>query len=123
MRKFADRVGGDAGLTLGVREGVRLDLLAIGLEVEGRALDELGVGQSRVDDLPPDGVRQRDVAADIESQPRVRPFGGARPSWVNREQACSIADAAQEVMEEDRMRLSGIAAPENDQIGLLDLTI
>ena len=123
MRKFADRVGGDAGLTLGVFERVRLDLLAIGLEVEGRALDELGVGQSRVDDLSSDGVCQRDVAADVEAEPRVGPFGGARPSRVNREQACPVADAAQQVVEEDRMRLSGIAAPENDQIGLLDLTI
>ena len=123
MRKFADRVGGDAGLTLGVFERVRLDLLAIGLEVEGRALDELGVGQSRVDDLSPDGVCQRDVAADVEAEPRVGPFGGTRPSRVYREQACPVADAAQQVVEEDRMRLSGIAAPENDQIGLLDLTI
>jgi hypothetical protein len=32
-------------------------------------------------------------------------------------------DAAEEVVEEDRMRLSGVGAPEDDQIGLLDLTI
>jgi hypothetical protein len=32
-------------------------------------------------------------------------------------------DAAQDVVEEDRMRLPGVAAPEDDQIGVLDLTI
>ena len=30
---------------------------------------------------------------------------------------------AQEVVEEDRMRLAGVAAPEDDQIGLLGLTV
>jgi hypothetical protein len=32
-------------------------------------------------------------------------------------------DAAQDVMEEDRMRLAGVAAPQDDQVGLFDLTV
>jgi len=31
------------------------------------------------DDLARDRVRQRDVAADIEPEPQVRPLGAARP--------------------------------------------
>ena len=76
-----------------------------------------------MDDLAPDGVRQGDVAADIEAEPEVGPLGGARPARVDRDEPGAVADAAQQVMEEDRMRLPGIAAPEQDQIGLLDLTI
>jgi hypothetical protein len=73
--QLPDRGGRHAGLLLGVFEGVRLDLLAIGLEVGRRTLDELPVRESGRDDLPTDGVRQRDVAADIQAQPDVRPFG------------------------------------------------
>jgi hypothetical protein len=123
MGELADGGGGDARLALGVLEGVALDLRAIGLEVRGRAVDELAVREAGMDDLAPDGVRQRDVAADIEAEPDVGPFGRACPARVDREQPGAVADAAEEVVEEDRMRLSGVRAPEDDQIGVLDLTI
>jgi hypothetical protein len=121
--ELADGVGRDAGLALGVLEGVRLDLRLVGLESGGRALDELGVRQAGGDDLAPDGVGEGDVAADVEAKPRVRPLGRARPARVDRVEAGAVMDAAQQVMEEDRMRLPGIAAPEDDQVRLLDLTI
>jgi hypothetical protein len=121
--QLPDRLGRDAGLALGVLEGVGLDLGLVRLEVEGRPLDELGVGEAGVDDLAADGVGQGDVTADIEAQPDVGPFRGARPARVDRVQPGAVADAAQEVMEEDRVRLPGVAAPENDQIGLLSLSI
>jgi hypothetical protein len=76
-----------------------------------------------MDDLAGDRVGQGDVAADVDAQPDVRPLGRARPARVDRVEAGAVADAAQEVVEEDRMGLSGIAAPENDQIGLLSLSI
>jgi len=115
--------GRDAGLALGVLERVALDLGPVALEVRGRPVDELRVRQARVDDLAPDRVRQRDVAADVEAEPDVRPLGAARPARVDRVEAGAVPDAAEEVMEEDRMRLAGIAAPEDDQIGVLDLTV
>jgi len=121
--QLADRLSRDARLALGVLEGVGLDLLAIGLEVEGRPADELSVGQPGVDDLAPDRVGQGDVAADVEAQPDVGPLGRARPPRVDRVEPGAVPDAAQEVVEEDRMRLPGIAAPEDDQVRLLDLTI
>jgi hypothetical protein len=91
--------------------------------VIGGALDELVVGEAGMDDLPGDPVRERDVAADIEAEPDVGPLGRARPARVDRVQPGAVVDAAQEVMEEDRVRLSGVRAPEDDQLGLLDLTI
>jgi len=121
--QLADRLGGDARLALGVFEGVRLDPGPVGLEVVGRALDELAVRQPCVDDLAPDGVREGDVAADVEAQPDVRPLGRAGPAGVDREQPGAVVDAFQEVVEEDRMRLPGVAAPEHDQVGLFSLAI
>jgi hypothetical protein len=121
--QLADRLGGDARLVLGVLEGVGLDLVAVGLEVERRPADELGVGEAGVDDLPADRVGEGDVAADVEAQPDVGPLGRARPPRIDRVEPGAVVDAAQEVVEEDRMRLPGIAAPENDQIGLLSLAI
>ena len=123
MGELADGGRRDAGLALGVLEGVALDLGAVGLEVGGRAGDELGVGQAGVDDLPPDRIGEGDVAADVEAQPGVRPLGGGGSARVDRVQPGAVPDAAQEVVEEDRMRLPGIDAPEDDQVRLLDLTI
>jgi hypothetical protein len=121
--ELADRVRRDARLAFRVLERVELDLRAVGLEVRGGPVDELAVREAGVDDLAPDGVRQRDVTADVEAEPDVRPLGRARPARVDREQPGAVVDAAEEVVEEDRMRLSGVGAPEDDQIGVLDLTI
>jgi hypothetical protein len=76
-----------------------------------------------VDDLAADGVGEGDVTADVEPEPQVCPLRRARPARVDRDQPGAVPDAAQQVVEEDRMRLPGVAAPEQDQIGLLDLTI
>jgi hypothetical protein len=76
-----------------------------------------------VDDLARHRIGQGDVAADVEAQPDVGPLGGARPARVDRVEPGAVPDAAQEVVEEDRMRLPGVAAPEDDQIGLLSLSI
>ena len=73
--QLADGLGRDAGLALGVLERVRLDLGLVGLEVDRRALDELAVLEAGRDDLARHRVGQRDVAADVEAEPAVRPFG------------------------------------------------
>src|SRR5439155_21333385 len=64
--EVADRVPGNAGLTLGVIERVRLDLVAVGLEVGGRPSDELLVVAPGVNDLAPDRVGEGDVRTDVE---------------------------------------------------------
>jgi hypothetical protein len=121
--QLADRLGRDARLALGVLERVRLDLGLVGLEIGRRPPDELGVREAGVDDLAPDRVREGDVAADVETEPDVGPLGRRRASRIDRIQPGAVADAAEEVVEEDRMGLPGVAAPENDQIGLFRLTI
>ena len=76
------------------------------------------------DDLARHRVGQRDVGADVEAEPDVRPFGAddvRRGSTAN--SRAPVADALQQVVEEDRMRLAGVAAPQEDQVRLLDLTV
>ena len=46
-----------------------------------------------------------------------------RPARVDRVQPGAVADAAEEVMEEDRMRLAGVAAPQDDHVRLFDLPV
>ena len=123
VRQLADGVGGDTGLALGVVERVGLDLRLVGLEVDRRAVDELAVLEPRRDDLAGDRVRERDVAADIEAEPAIRPLGAARPARVDRVETRAVVDALEQVVEEDRMRLAGVAAPQDDQVRVLDLTI
>jgi hypothetical protein len=123
VRQLADGLGRDAGLLLGVIERVLLDAGFVLLEVQRRALDELLVDQPGGDDLAADRVGQRDVRADVESQPAVGPLGRAGAARVNDVELRAVADALEDVQEKDRMRLPGIRAPEDDQIGLLGLAI
>jgi hypothetical protein len=76
-----------------------------------------------VDDLARDGVRERDVAADVEAEPQVRKLGRAGAPRVDRDQARAVAYAAKEVVEEDRVRLARVGAPEDDEVGLLNLLV
>ena len=121
--QFADRLGRDARLALGVLERVRLDLGLVGLEAVGRAVDELAVLEAGRDDLARDRVRQRDVRPDVEAQPGIGPFRRRGPAGVDHVQARAVADALEQVVEEDRMRLAGVAAPQDDQVRLLGLMV
>jgi hypothetical protein len=121
--ELADRIGRDSGLALGEFERVGLDLGLVGVEVARGALDERFVLEAGGDDLAADRIGQGDVAADVDAEPDIGPFGAARPARIDRVEPGAVADAAEEVVEEDRMRLAGVAAPEDDQIGVLDLTI
>jgi hypothetical protein len=123
VRELADGVGRYASLAFGVLEGVGLDLGLVGLEVDGRAPDELAVFQAGGDDLACDRVGQGDVAADVEPEPEVGPLRRRRAARIDRDQSGAVPDAAQQVVEEDRVRLPGVAAPEDDQIGLLSLAV
>jgi hypothetical protein len=123
VREFADRLGRHTGLAFRVVEGVRLDLCLVGLEVRRRALDELAVMQVRRDDLAPHGVGQGDIAPDVEPEPAVRPFRRGGPTRIDRVESRALVHGLEHMVEEDRMRLAGIAAPEDDQIGVLDLTV
>jgi len=121
--ELADQLGRDAGLTLGVLERVRLDLRPVGLEAGRRPVDEGAVLESGGDDLAPDRIRERDVRADVEPEPAVGPLGRARPARVDRVQPRAVVDAAQEVVEEDRVRLARVRTPQDDEVGLLDLPV
>jgi hypothetical protein len=121
--ELADRLGRYAGLALGVLERVRLDGRPVRLELGGRAADELAVVQPGRDDLPTDRVGERDVAADIKPKPGIRPFGRRSSTWIDRVQPRAVAHPAQQVVEEDRMRLAGVAAPQDDQVRVFDFTI
>jgi len=59
----------------------------------------------------------------VEPKPEIGPLGRRGPARIDRVQQRPAADAAQEVVEEDRVRLPGVAAPEHDQVGLFRLTI
>ena len=61
---------------------------------------------------------------DVEPQPHVRPLGARRPPRVDRDTAGRpVAHPLQEVVEEDRMRLPGVAAPEEEEVRLFSFPI
>ncbi len=61
--------------------------------------------------------------ADVEAEPDIGPLGGRRPARVDGVEPRAVADALEQVVEEDRMRLAGVAAPQDDQVRVFDLTV
>ena len=114
--EVADRLRGDAGDALGLLERPRLDRVAVGLEAGRRPLDELHVGQAGGDDLAPDGVRQRDVGADVEPEPEVGPLRRRRAPRIDDDQLRAAVHGLEHVVEEDRVRVARVRAPEHDQV-------
>jgi hypothetical protein len=86
-------------------------------------VDECVVHEAGVDDLPPDGVGQRDVATDVETQPYVGPLGRCRAAGIDRVQTRPSPDPLQDVMEEDRVRLPRVRTPQDDDVRVLDFFI
>jgi hypothetical protein len=121
--ELLDDVRGNTGDLFGVLERVRLDRPLVSLEPGRRALDEGPVLETVDDDLAADRVRQGNIRADVDPEPDVGPLRRARATRVDDVQARAVADAFEEVMEEDRMRLARIRAPEDDEIGVLDLLV
>ena len=123
VRDVLDHVGGHAAQRLGPLERVRLDRRDVGLEARCAALDELAVVQPGVDDLARHPVRQRDVAAHVEAEPRVGPLRGRRAARVDREHPRAVVDRLQHVVEEDRVRLAGVRSPQQDHVRVLHFLI
>ena len=116
VRELADRVGRDAGHALRLLERPRLDRLAVRVEAGRRALDELQVGETGRDDLARDGVRERDVGADVEPEPEIGPLRRRRAPRVDDDQLRAVVHGLEHVVEEDRVRLARVRAPEHDQV-------
>ena len=123
VRGVADHVGRDAGesLALGEREG--LDVRGVLREPGRGTIDEAVVHEAGVDDLARHGVGERDVGADVEPEPAVGPLGRRGAARVDRVQPRPVVHALEQVVEEDRMRLTGIRPPQEDDVRLLDLAV
>ncbi len=121
--QLADHSGRDARLTLGVVERVGLDPGPVVLDPAGRPGDEPPVLEAGRQDLPADRVGQGDVRADVEPEPAIGPLGRARPARVDRVQLRPVVDALEQVVEEDRVGLAGVRAPQDHQVGVLDLLV
>src|SRR5207249_2147552 len=93
------------------------------LEAYSRVVDEGLVVQTGLDDLAADRVRQGNIRADVEAQPGVRPLGRCRATRVDSIEAGALVQGLEDVVEEDRVRLAGVRAPEDDQVGILDLLV
>ena len=122
-RDVLDGLRRHAGVLFDPLQRVRLDGFGERVEAGRRASDELAVREPVVDDFARHPVRKRDVTADVDPEPRVRPFGRARAPWIDRDQSRSVAHSFENVVEEDRMRLARIRAPQDHEVSLFSLAI
>ena len=123
VRGRADHVGRHARDPLALGERVRLDVRGVLREADRRAIDEAVVHEIGVDDLARHRVRERDVGADVEPQPAVGPLGRGGAPRIDRVELGAVVHALEQVVEEDRMRLTGIRSPQEDDVRLLDLAV
>ena len=123
VRDLLDDLGGDARHGLAALERPFHHRRPVLLEAGGRVLHERVVVQVVHDDLARDGVRERDVGADVDAEPQVAPLGRLRPARIHHDHLRPVVDALQDVVEEDRMRRARVRPPQQDEIGVLDLLV
>jgi hypothetical protein len=123
VRQFANQFGRDAGRPLGVLERVRLDAFLIHVKAGRRALDEVAVLQPGRDDLTTDRIGQRDVRADIQPEPAIGPLGRAGPARIDDVETRAVVDPLQDVVEVDRVRLTRVRPPQDDEIRVVRFLI
>src|SRR5713226_985468 len=63
--------------------------------------------------------REGNVAADLETEPQVGPLRRAGAPRIDGDHARPVAHALQQAVEEHRVRLARVGAPEQDEVGLL----
>ena len=123
VRELADRRRRDAGHALAPLQRVRLDRRPVLLEPRVSRARRSLVHQAGVDDLAADRVGQRDVGADVEPEPGVGPLRGRGVARVHGVHAGAAAEALQHVVEEDRVGLPRVGAPQDHQVGLFRLHV
>src|SRR6185295_10218557 len=106
VRELANRRRRDSGDTLALLERPRLDRLTERVVAAGRPCDELLVRETRDDDLACDRVRERDVGADVETEPEVGPLCRGRAAGIDDDQLRAAMDRLEHVVKEDRMRVA-----------------
>lgn len=123
MRELADQRRRNARRLLCIFQRVGVDAGAIRVEAGRRARDKFAIVQSRRNNLTPDRIRERNVRADVDPEPFVGPLRAGRSTRVDDVEFRAVANTAQDVMKEDRVRLARIRPPEYDYVGPLELLI
>src|SRR4051812_37226105 len=75
--------------------------------------------ETGVNNLPRHCVGNRDVGSDVQAQPHVGPRRGRRAARIDDIQSRAVLDPLEEMVEPDRMRLTGVRAPEEDEVSML----
>ncbi len=91
MSGLADNFRGNTRFAFCALQGIFFDALAIGFKSTGGVINKLLVGETRNDDFPPHGVGERDVSANIQTQPHVCPLGRSRTSRVDNKHPRAVA--------------------------------
>src|SRR5262249_9671343 len=120
---LANHFGGHASLAFGAVQWVFLDVSAVSLESARRMLDELLVGQVRMNNLSRHGVGQRNIASHIKAQPGVRPLRGACPGGTDQMCFRPVANPFQQMRKKNGMVLGGIQTQKENDVLLFVFAI
>src|SRR5439155_4260049 len=79
--------------------------------------------QAGMNDLARHRVGERDVRSDVEPEPYVGPGRGARVPRIDDVQLGAVVDPLEQMVKPDRMRLTGVRSPEEDEIGMFGFLV
>ena len=120
---FVDQRSGHAAQALGLGKGERFHSLPVGVETRRGVIDKPAVVPSLGDDLPPHRVGHHNVGANIQARPCVGPAYGTGAAGIHGDQPRAIVNPLEKVMKKDRVGLTGIGSPQEDDIRLLDFPV
>ena len=122
-RGIPDDVAGDTRSVLGKLQRVLLDARAVSVEADGGTPDERLIRQPFVNDDPGHRIRERDVRPDAQAKPRVGPCRGRGAARVHDIERRARAHRLEHVMEENRVGVARVRAPEEDDVRFLHFLI
>jgi hypothetical protein len=123
VRKLPDQIRRHPCLAGGNFQRPRLGCGDVVFEAGGGVFNERFVDQPGVNDLAANTVGQRDIGADVETEPSVGPLGRLRPARIDGIDLGPFVNRFQGVMKENRMRFAGIGAPEDEQIRIFSFAV
>ena len=123
MRHFLNDVRSHARLVGRVLERIRLDRTAVFVESRCRVVDKFLALESGRDDFTRERIRQYDIRTHIDTRPYMCPLRRTGSPRIDRVQTGSVSDSSKKMMEKNRMCLSRVRSPQENDIGLFNFLI
>lgn len=93
------------------------------VESDGCTFDELTIMQAGADDLAPDCIGKGDVGSNVETKPEIGERRGRAAPGIDDDEFRAVTDALEEMMKEDRVCITRVGTPQDDEVRFLSFLV